>query len=159
MKNLKGSAVNKIIKNTKKNVETFYNVFKIFFALKKLKKHPQKLSRKTQVHFFSLLHWAAQTAQTEECSELWLIDQLYIELGSFHHQYLVQLIRTINTKSEFWANIVKVKSVQWTSKCTKKCQYIYLNVKMKTLCKTINSENWNSVFVKLVVWWAERDKH
>ena len=30
------------------------------------KNHPQKLLRKTQIHFFSLTAWAAQTAQTEE---------------------------------------------------------------------------------------------
>ena len=33
---------------------------------KSWKNHPQKLLRKTQIHFFSLLPWAAQTAQTEE---------------------------------------------------------------------------------------------
>ena len=37
-----------------------------FFAHKKLKNHPQKLLRKTQIHFFFLTAWAAQTAQTEE---------------------------------------------------------------------------------------------
>ena len=34
---------------------------------KKLKKRPQKLLRKDQIHIFPLLPWAAQTAQTEEC--------------------------------------------------------------------------------------------
>ena len=33
---------------------------------KSWKKHPQKLLRKTQIHFFFLTAWAAQTAQTEE---------------------------------------------------------------------------------------------
>ena len=33
---------------------------KIFFN------HPQKLLRKTQIHFFSLLPWAQWAAQTEE---------------------------------------------------------------------------------------------
>ena len=33
---------------------------------KKWKKKPQKLLRKTQIHFFSLLPWAAQMAQTEK---------------------------------------------------------------------------------------------
>ena len=33
---------------------------------KSWKKHPQKLLRKTQIHFFSLLPWAAQMAETEE---------------------------------------------------------------------------------------------
>ena len=35
-------------------------------STKSWKKHPEKLLRKTQIHFFSLLPWAAQTAQTEE---------------------------------------------------------------------------------------------
>ena len=33
---------------------------------KSWKKHPQRFLRKTQIHYFSLLPWAAQTAQTEE---------------------------------------------------------------------------------------------
>ena len=38
-----------------------------FFCPQKLKKkHPQKLLRKTQIHFFPLTAWAAQTAKTEE---------------------------------------------------------------------------------------------
>ena len=36
-----------------------------YFAHKKLKKHPEKLLRKTQIHFFSLSAWAVQTSQTE----------------------------------------------------------------------------------------------
>ena len=36
------------------------------FDHKKLKNHPQKLLRKTQIHFFSLLPCAAQTVQLEE---------------------------------------------------------------------------------------------
>ena len=43
---------------------TFYNSFKTFFlTTKSWKKHPQKLLRKPQIHFFSL---TAQTAQAEE---------------------------------------------------------------------------------------------
>ena len=38
----------------------FFFLIDLFFAHKKLKKHPQKLRRKTQIHFFIL------TAQTEE---------------------------------------------------------------------------------------------
>ena len=37
-----------------------------YFQKKAHKNHPQKLLRKTQIHFFSLLPWAAQMAQTEE---------------------------------------------------------------------------------------------
>ena len=46
-----------------------YNIFKAFyfFCCQKIEKnHPQKFLRKTQIHFFSLLPWVAQTAQTEE---------------------------------------------------------------------------------------------
>ena len=47
-----------------------YNVFKKrkknFLPTKSWKKQPQKLLRKTQIHFFSLMPWAAQTAQTVE---------------------------------------------------------------------------------------------
>ena len=39
---------------------------KIFLPTKCLKKNPQKLLRKTQIHFFSLLPWDSQAAQTEK---------------------------------------------------------------------------------------------
>ena len=63
---------------------------------KRWKNHPQKLLRKTQIHFFFLtalscpeLPWAAlscpelpkQPKQKNSCSKMWFIDQLYIELG------------------------------------------------------------------------------
>ena len=35
-------------------------------SIKSWKNHLRKLIRKTQIHFFSLLTWAAQTTQTEE---------------------------------------------------------------------------------------------
>ena len=44
----------------------FKNKFKFFFAAKSWKNHPQKLLRKTQIHFFFLTILSAQTAQTEE---------------------------------------------------------------------------------------------
>ena len=49
-------------------METFYNVFKkkIFLPSKSWKKHPQKLPRKTQIHFFFLTASSAQMAETEE---------------------------------------------------------------------------------------------
>ena len=45
-----------------------YIITLIYFFLptKSWKNHPQKLLRKTQIHFFPLLPWAAQTAQTEK---------------------------------------------------------------------------------------------
>ena len=57
----------------------------IFFALKKLKKHPQKLPRKTQIHFFSLLPaQPKQPKQKNSCSKMWPIDQLYIDTQLRH---------------------------------------------------------------------------
>ena len=44
----------------------FLKKFKFFLPTKSWKNHPQKLLRKTQIHFFSLLPWAAQMAQREE---------------------------------------------------------------------------------------------
>ena len=56
------------------------------FVFKKLKKPPSKVAQKNQHPLFSLLPWAAQTAQTEEFmfqnSKIRLIEQLYIELGT-----------------------------------------------------------------------------
>ena len=68
MKNLKGSAVNKIIKNTKKmwKLSTMFSKKFIFFALKKLKKTPSKVSQKNSNPLFFLTASSAQTAQTEE---------------------------------------------------------------------------------------------
>ena len=40
-----------------------------FLPTKSRKKHPQKLLRKPQIHFFSLLSWAAQTTQTAQTQE------------------------------------------------------------------------------------------
>ena len=49
---------------------------------KSLKNHPQKLPRKTQIHFFSLL--PAQPKQKNSCSKMWPIDQLYIDTQLRH---------------------------------------------------------------------------
>jgi hypothetical protein len=47
-------------------LQNFFKLILRFFLPKKsLKNHPQKLLRKTQIHFFSLTAWAAQT-ETEE---------------------------------------------------------------------------------------------
>ena len=70
MKNLKGSAVNKIIKNTKKmwKLSTMFSKKKnqFFFALKKLKKTPSKVAQKNSNPLFFLTASSAQTSQTEE---------------------------------------------------------------------------------------------
>ena len=70
MKNLKGSAENKIIKITKKCGNFLqcglYNVFKKkinFFALRKLKKPPSNVAQKDSNPLFFL---TASSAQTEE---------------------------------------------------------------------------------------------
>ena len=41
-------------------------IVSFFLPTKSWKQHPQKLPRKTQIHFFFHTAWAAQTAQTEE---------------------------------------------------------------------------------------------
>ena len=64
-----------------------------FLPTKSWKNHPQKLLRVTQIHFFFLTAWAAQTAQTEK---MWPIDQLYIELGS--RQLMILSFITQRTK-------------------------------------------------------------
>ena len=51
--------------NSKKNTfcGNYSRKYSIYFTLKKLKKKPQKLLRKTQIHFFSLLPRAALNGQ------------------------------------------------------------------------------------------------
>jgi len=52
MKNLKGSAVNKIIKITKKmwKLSTMFSKKFNFFCPQKVEKHPQKSPKKIQIH-------------------------------------------------------------------------------------------------------------
>ena len=59
------------------------NFLKMFVLTNKSwKNHPQKLLRKPQIHFFSLMPWLPKRPkQKNSCSKMWLIDQLYIELG------------------------------------------------------------------------------
>ena len=58
------------------------NCKQIFFPAKSWKKHPQKLLRIPQIHFFPLLPWLPKRPkQKNSCSKMWPIDQLYIELG------------------------------------------------------------------------------
>ena len=64
-------------KNSKKNTKAFFcnflvlllkyflRKFKFFLPIKSWKNHPQKLLRKTKIHFLFLTAWAAQTVQTE----------------------------------------------------------------------------------------------
>ena len=68
MKNLKGSAVNKIIKNIKKmwKLSTMFSKKIHFFALKKLKKTPSKVAQKNSNPLFFLTASTAQMAQSEE---------------------------------------------------------------------------------------------
>ena len=57
--------------------------WRTFFCPQKVEKKTtlKSCSEKLKSAFFSLLPWAAQTTQTEFLSKMWLIDQLYIELG------------------------------------------------------------------------------
>ena len=68
MKNLKGSAVNKIIKNIKKmwKLSTMFSKKIHSFALKKLKKTPSKVAQINSNPLFFLTASSAQTSQTEE---------------------------------------------------------------------------------------------
>ena len=61
----------------------FLRIFLIFFDRKKLKKkNPQKLLRIPKIHFFSLLpELSKQPKQKNSCSKMWLVEQLYVELG------------------------------------------------------------------------------
>ena len=53
-----------------------------FLPTKSLKNHPQKLLRRTQIHFFPYCpKLPKRPKQKNSCSKLWLIHQLYIELG------------------------------------------------------------------------------
>ena len=49
-----------------RTLQCFQKKFKIFLLTKSWKNHPQKLLRKTQIHFFFLTASSAQMAQTEE---------------------------------------------------------------------------------------------
>ena len=77
---------------------------KIFLTTKSWKKHPQKLLRIPQIHFFSLLPWLPKRPkQKKSCSKMWLMDQLYIKLVwvwfelcanfSHFHNWKIYLIR------------------------------------------------------------------
>ena len=68
-------------------METFYNIFKkksFFLPSKSWKKHPQKLPRKTQIHFFSLLPAEPKhPKQNNSCSKMWPIAlQMFCLLNS-----------------------------------------------------------------------------
>ena len=56
-------------------------IFSMFFLVhKKLKKPPSKVAQKFSKLFSPIV---SKTAQTEEsCFKMWLIDQLYVELGN-----------------------------------------------------------------------------
>ena len=98
-------------------------IIKFFLPTKSWKNHPQKLLRKTQIHIFSLLPaQPKRPKQKNSCSRMWLIDQLYIELG-FWNQYM----KTDGLK--FWSLIkTKTKTVhtlihnKWNSKKSLWCK-------------------------------------
>ena len=68
---------------------------------KSLKNHPQKLLRKTQIHFFSLLPAQPKWPKKKNsCSEMWPKDQLYMELGlrSWQNQIKFRTLRYCKTR-------------------------------------------------------------
>ena len=72
--------------NKKKNgFKFFWAIFKkkIFFAHKKLKKPPSKVAQKNSnpLFFPYCPELPKRPKQKNSCSKMWLIDQLYIELG------------------------------------------------------------------------------
>ena len=90
MKNLKGSAVNKIIKITKKMwklskmraVQCFQKKYNFFCPQKVEKNTLKSCSEKLKSTFFPLLPAQPKwPKQKNSCSKMWPIDQLYIELG------------------------------------------------------------------------------
>ena len=63
---------------------TIFLIFlkKFVSTTKSWKNVPQKLLRIPQIHFFPLLPWLPKRPkQKNSYSKMWLIDQLYIELG------------------------------------------------------------------------------
>ena len=88
MKNLKGSAVNKIIKNTKKmwKLSTMFSKKFNFFCPQKVEKNTLKsCPEKLKSTFFSLLPaQPKQPKQKNSCSKMWPIDQLYIDTQLRH---------------------------------------------------------------------------
>ena len=61
----------------------------VFLPTKSWKNHPQKLLRKTQIHFFPYCpELPKRPKQNNLCSKMWSIDQLYIELGAVQKLYL-----------------------------------------------------------------------
>ena len=71
-----------------RTLQYFQKKFKLFLPTKSWKNHPQKLLRKTQIHFFSLLpaqpNQPNQPKQKNSCSKMWSIDQLYIDTQLRH---------------------------------------------------------------------------
>ena len=94
MKNLKGSAVNKIIKNIKKmwKLSTMFSKKIHFFCPQKVEKNTLKsCPEKLKSTFFSLLPaQPIQPKQKNSCYKMWLTDQMYTELGFPRSSLLMQ---------------------------------------------------------------------
>ena len=79
-----------------------------FLPQKVEKKHPQKLLRKTQIHFFFSLmpELPKRPKQKNSCSKMWLMDQPYIKLGfgEFLHFWC-----TSSKFVESWVVVIKAK--------------------------------------------------
>ena len=73
-----------------------------------------------------------------------------LRIPNFCNNFFVYLL------FEYFYKITVLNQYHNTSKNANIILYIK---EIKTLCNTLNRGNWNSGFVKLVVWWAERDIH
>ena len=85
---------------------------------KSWKNQPQKLLRKTLIHFFSLLPWLPKRPkQKNSCSKMWPIHQLYIELGIFY------VIKAIWQKfvgyivHDIWDGLITIQSKSHHGQC------------------------------------------
>ena len=64
-----------------RTLQFFSKRIQFSLPIKSWKNHPQKLLRKTQIHFPYCPELPKRPKQKNSCSKMWLIDQLYIELG------------------------------------------------------------------------------
>jgi hypothetical protein len=72
----------------------------LFFPTKSWKNHPKKLLRKCQMHLFSLLPAQPKwPKQKNSCFKMWLLDQLYIELGSTPKNLLSLITMAVQEES------------------------------------------------------------
>ena len=115
MKNLKGSAINKIIKNIKKmwKFSTMFSkkIFKKkihFFCPQKVEKNTLKsCPEKLKSTFFSLLPaQPKQPKQKNSCSKMWPIDQLYIDTQLRHKSKKSENLGRCGRQNMLWLYLI-----------------------------------------------------